>query len=145
MDKVKVFMMVTTVIAFITYRLNHIVDALLRLISENVYDSTVTPLGIYQRMVPVTVRLAMVDGVDYTNKFSLMLAWKWDFDINGINKSNILLLKRGAKKVCIQAVSKYTGQLRQYVIDMEKDTFTIDKSSKGYDIIFGEICMFPDI
>jgi hypothetical protein len=98
----------------------------------------------------------MIDGETYTNKFGLLLAWKWDFDAKGFNVSDLSLLTDDPKLIICRACPRYGRTMKEYRIDLTTDVLTITDvnpcttmkvltSPSTHDILFGEICLFPDI
>ena len=146
MDKTQLFMVITAMVSFIYCHFNKILDYVISEASKNIYDAAIVPLGIHYRSLPLSVKLAMIDGQSYTNKFELMLMWKWDFDIKGFTSDNIQLLKPDAKRLVLQAHPKYGASMKEYAIDLVEESITItdDKGQIVHDILFGEICLFPD-
>ena len=106
-------------------------------------------MGPYSKSKPIQVSIAMIDGENYTNKVKLMLNWKWNFDISGIDIDDFLLLKPDAAKVVIQYTSKYTNckeilDARSCVIDVCGKSVKIDRD-KEKKILFGEIHILENI
>lgn len=157
MDKTKLFMTITAIISFICIRFDKIINCIISTASQNMYDSSIIPIGIHYKSLPINTVLVMIDGETVTNKFKLMMYWKWDFNANGFRIPDIHLIKPDAQIVIIRAIPKYTNEVKHYRIDLNADTITISdpcssvsdshrcKSSSTNDILFGEICMIPNM
>ena len=143
MDKTKMFMMVTTIISVVCFNFNKILETILSLIFENVYDESVLLYGPYMNSKPITVECVMIDAHVYTNKTRLLLNWKWNFDMFGFMTSDILMMKPDASSMVLQYKKKYgicPSQTHTIIVDFKNNTIT--ENGKTNDILFEEICLF---
>jgi hypothetical protein len=141
MDKTKMFMMLTAMLSIVCFNFNKILDSILSFVFENLYDDSILTYGPYMKSKPIIIETVMIDKKIYTNKTTLLLNWKWDFDIMGFLTSDILLLKPNATIMVMQYKKKYTDSLfHTIMIDFENNTITENSETK--DIMFGEVYLF---
>jgi hypothetical protein len=143
MDKTKMFMVVTAMISVVCFNFNKILETVLSLVFENVYDESVLLYGPYMKSKPITVECVMIDVHVFTNKTRLLLNWRWDFDILGFTTSDILMMKPDASSMVIQYKKKYgpcPSQTHTVTVDFKNNTVT--EKGKTSDILFEEICLF---
>jgi hypothetical protein len=145
MNKKDIFMIWTAITSFIEFNFNKILDFVLSLIFHHMKDSSVhsfSRCGLYSNSMPITANLVMIDGENFTNKFNLLMSWKWDFNMKGISTDNLEMLKENPKGVTLSYMYKYgnLGYSTVY-INLLDETITDDKEIKK-DILFGEIELF---
>lgn len=136
MDSAKVFMAVTAFISVVCFNFNICVDAVLKFVFANAYDESTPTLGPYSKSSPIVVHLATAGGAVCTNKVQLLVNWKWDFDIGGIDSGCLDLM--GSTKVIVNYRKRYADDGdHTCVIDTEKKSATIDGATKR--ILFNEV------
>jgi hypothetical protein len=141
MNTTKLFMMVTAMISIVCFNFNRILEFVLELIFENIYDESVLVYGPYAKSIPITVERVMIDEHVYTNKSRLLLNWKWDFDIMGFLTSDILIMKPDTSNMVIQYKKKYGDRnLHTMALNFENNTITENGTVKN--IMFNEVCLF---
>jgi hypothetical protein len=136
-------MAITAMISIVCFNFNKILKFILSLIFANLYDESVIVYGPYMKSKPIIIERAMLDEYIYTNKSSLLLNWKWDFDIMGFLTSDILMMKPDAINMIFQYRKKYgdnSSQLHTIYIDFKNNTVTENGITKN--IVFEEICIF---
>lgn len=137
------FMAVTAMISIMCFNFNKVLDTVLSLVFENMYDESVLLYGPYMKSKPITVECVMIDAHVFTNKTRLLLNWKWNFDILGFTTSEILMMKPNASSMVIQYKKKYgekPNQIHTITVDVKNNTITEKGKTSG--ILFEEICLF---
>lgn len=137
------FMMVTAMISIVCFNFNKLLEFVMALVFENIYDESILSYGPYMKSKPIVVERVMVDTHVYTNKSRLLLNWKWDFDIMGFLVSDILIMKPDASGMILQYKKKYgecPSQLYTIALDFKNNTVTENGTPR--DILFGEVCLF---
>lgn len=137
------FMMVTAMISFVCFYFNKILETVLSLVFENMYDESVLLYGPYMKSKPIMVECVMIDAHIFTNKTRLLLNWKWNFDILGFTTSDILMMKPDASLMILQYKKKYgpcPSKTHMITVDFKNNTVT--EKGKTNDILFEEICLF---
>jgi hypothetical protein len=150
MGKTKVFMAITAIISVLCFNFNKLLNYILTMVSDNMYDESVLVYGPCIKSKPIVVLNALIDGKVFTNKTDLLLNWKWDFDISGITLSDILILKHDASIMLIHYNNKNVNDGTQYSIQIDILNNTLTKKHMLGDIpqiefvkiLFGEVKLF---
>jgi hypothetical protein len=134
-------MSATACISVVCFNFNKILDAVLAFIASNIYDDAVPTLGPNTQSIPITVESAIIDANNYTNKVTLMLNWKWDFDMGGFNAGYIKMLNPAADVCVIRFTKKHDppSNTQCAVINFTTNTITIDGVEKQ--ILFNDVCL----
>ena len=128
----------TAIITSICFKFNNAINFILIFLSGYLQDSTIFVFGPYMKSKPINLLSATIDGICYTNKMNLMLNWKWNFDIKGINVDDIKLLKQDANDVHI--IYSYNKQVYDYKVDITNSKYAVNNES-SQDILFEELCL----
>ena len=139
MDKTQIFMILTSVISVICFNFNKVLDYIISLVSENIYDESVYIYGPYYKYKPITIDLVMIDEKIYTNKFRLLMNWKWNFDLSGFVTSDVLLLKTKPHNMIIKYRKKQSQDSSPVVCKVDFINSTVDFDNMVKDIVFEEI------
>lgn len=143
MDKRQLFMSLTAVISIICFNFNKILDIIISIVAENIYDESTVIYGPYMKSKPVHIDCVMIDEHIYTNKAELLMNWKWDFDMMGITVPDLLLLKSSANNMVIKYRKKYSSECSEpCIIGIDFSKNTVTKSGKTCSILFNEISLF---
>jgi hypothetical protein len=131
-------MYITAFISIVCFNFNKVLNMVLTLICDNMYDDVVPVFGPYMNMTPIVIEYAVVDNVECTNKLKLLTNWYWNSDIGGILTSNILLK---GEKIAIQYKKKYSenqpDKTNICIINIKKNKVTIENKTKN--ILFEEL------
>jgi hypothetical protein len=153
MDKFKkqLFMLLTGIWLRLSFKFNKYVDIVLYYISRTVQDSAIIPIGPYSNSMPLDINLVMIDGRNMTNRFTLMTKWKWDFEIGGITKDTIELIKDNPRHVvihCINNSGHFKNKLMEYHINLNTNIISCKNigvkralKSKTKEILFSDIVL----
>lgn len=137
MNKVRVFMVVTAFTTFILFNFYKAVDIVLGVVFDHIKDRSVYPYGPYYSSCPIQIIRAKADGLACTNKLALLLNWKWDFDMNGVNLQDLKRLEPGSAELHVKYLNKRTHEVQYCIVSF--DGHYIIKKNNKLDIQFDEV------
>ena len=129
------FLITTASISYILFKYQKFVEIIIRFISNNMYDNSIIPFGMYMCNNPIVILSASNKDKFYTNKLKLICYNLWDFDINGLDINHIKLLN--VDNILIFYKYKGSNEIKELNINLIDSTIKVNNEYKP--VLFNEI------